>query len=234
MAALSMEAESEGSTSWGAIFKKDKVSTRYRVFLAWFVQFMNQAGGINLVVYYILTVLTNNVGLEHRIAQIIAGRIQLMFPIGSLLPTLTLDKMGRRSTMMWGSAGLSFSMMMVAALLSQANDSPRGRSFAAGSAMITPILINRLQWKAYLIFMATNLVFVPIIFFLYPETSNLALEEIDYIFARGDNTVQVARDMQKELALHGHLSEDRYTVSNANGNSKSQEKSDEFVEHANV
>ncbi|KAF5633938.1 sugar transporter STL1 [Fusarium tjaetaba] len=259
-AALSMEAEAEGSASWASTFRKDKVSTRYRVFLAWFVQFMNQAGGINLVVYYILTVLTANVGLEHRLAQIIAGCIQLMFPIGSLLPTLALDKMGRRSTMMWGSAGLSFSMMMVAALLSQADDTSRGRAFAAGSVaffftymlvfgasmncvpwvyvpeilplhartkgtaigvssnwlwnftvvMITPILINRLQWKAYLIFMATNLIFVPIIFFLYPETSNLALEEVDYIFARGENTVQVAREMQKELALHGRLADDRY------------------------
>jgi hypothetical protein len=100
--------------------------------------------------------------------------------------------------------------------------------------MITPILINRLQWKAYLIFMATNLVFVPIIFFLYPETSNLALEEVDYIFARGENTVQVAREMQKELALHGHLSEDRHTGRAIKGDRKSQEKGDEFVEHANA
>ncbi|KAL5607182.1 hypothetical protein FOBRF1_007679 [Fusarium oxysporum] len=283
-AALSMEAEAEGSTSWASTFRKDKVSTRYRVFLAWFVQFMNQAGGINLVVYYILTVLTANVGLEHRLAQIIAGCIQLMFPIGSLLPTLALDKMGRRSTMMWGSAGLSFSMMMVAALLSQADDTSRGRAFAAGSVaffftymlvfgasmncvpwvyvpeilplhartkgtaigvssnwlwnftvvMITPILINRLQWKAYLIFMATNLIFVPIIFFLYPETSNLALEEVDYIFARGENTVQVARQMQKELALHGRLADDRYPEKATKMESKSHERGDEFVEHAHA
>jgi hypothetical protein len=100
--------------------------------------------------------------------------------------------------------------------------------------MITPILINRLQWKAYLIFMATNLVFVPIIFFLYPETSNLALEEVDYIFARGENTVQVAREMQKELALHGHLSEDRHGGRAIKEDRKSQEKGDEFVEHANA
>jgi hypothetical protein len=98
--------------------------------------------------------------------------------------------------------------------------------------MITPILINRLQWKAYLIFMATNLIFVPIIFFLYPETSNLALEEVDYIFARGENTVQVAREMQKELALHGHLSDDRYLGRTGDTTSKSKERQDEFVEHA--
>ena len=53
--ALSMEAEAEGSRSWASTFRKDKVKTRYRVFLAWFVQFMNQVGGINLVVYYILS-----------------------------------------------------------------------------------------------------------------------------------------------------------------------------------
>ena len=32
--------------------------------------------------------------------------------------------------------------------------------------MITPIIINRLEWKAYLIFMITNALFVPIIYFL--------------------------------------------------------------------
>lgn len=51
--ALSMETEVEGSSSWASTFRRDKVSTRFRVFLAWFVQFMNQMGGINLVVYYI-------------------------------------------------------------------------------------------------------------------------------------------------------------------------------------
>jgi hypothetical protein len=65
--------------------------------------------------------------------------------------------------------------------------------------MITPVIINRLQWKAYLIFMATNLLFVPAFYFFYPETSNLGLEDIDYIFTEGGNPVTVARRMQKEL-----------------------------------
>jgi sugar transport protein len=33
--------------------------------------------------------------------------------------------------------------------------------------MITPIIVNRLRWKAYLIFMTTNLIFVPLVYFLY-------------------------------------------------------------------
>lgn len=65
--------------------------------------------------------------------------------------------------------------------------------------MITPVIINRLRWKAYLIFMATNLAFVPIFYFFYPETSRLRLEDIDLIFTEGGNPVGVAASMQKEL-----------------------------------
>ncbi|RKK65671.1 hypothetical protein BFJ69_g16081 [Fusarium oxysporum] len=63
--------------------------------------------------------------------------------------------------------------------------------------MITPVIINRLQWKAYLIFMVTNLLFVPAFYFFYPETSNFKLEDIDMIFSQGGNPVSVARQMMK-------------------------------------
>jgi hypothetical protein len=63
--------------------------------------------------------------------------------------------------------------------------------------MITPTLIGQLQWKAYLIFMATNLAFVPIIYFAYPETSNLGLEEIDYLF-RERNVVKHSVEVWKK------------------------------------
>jgi hypothetical protein len=48
--------------------------------------------------------------------------------------------------------------------------------------MITPTLVSRLEWKMYLIFMATNFSFVPIVYFFYPETSNISLEQIDKLF----------------------------------------------------
>ena len=48
--------------------------------------------------------------------------------------------------------------------------------------MITPTLIANLAWKGYLIFMALNFAFIPLIYFCYPETSNLTLEEIDWLF----------------------------------------------------
>lgn len=101
--------------------------------------------------------------------------------------------------------------------------------------MITPIIINRLKWKAYLIFMAINLVFIPIIYFFYPETSNLALEEVDYIFARGGNPVTVARNMQKELAMGGQLDIEGRPGENTTSKGiadEAGEKKEELVEHA--
>ena len=49
--------------------------------------------------------------------------------------------------------------------------------------MITPAALSNLQWQAYLIFMCLNLSFIPLVYYFYPETSNLTLEEMDDLFA---------------------------------------------------
>ena len=64
------------------------------------------------------TVLIKNVGLPRHEAQLIAGFVELMFIVGNTAPALALDRMGRRKTMMFGCACLSFCMMMITILLS--------------------------------------------------------------------------------------------------------------------
>jgi len=49
--ALQVERE-HGEYKWSQLLKKDRVQTGRRVLLAYGAQFMNQMGGINLVVYY--------------------------------------------------------------------------------------------------------------------------------------------------------------------------------------
>jgi MFS family permease len=71
--------------------------------------------------------------------------------------------------------------------------------------MITPVIIHRLHWKAYLIFMVTNALFVPAFYFFFPETSNLRLEDIDYVFSRSGNPVKNAQQVAAELKQHGHV-----------------------------
>jgi hypothetical protein len=51
--------------------------------------------------------------------------------------------------------------------------------------MITPVLITSIGWGTYLFFAVLNALFIPAIYFFYPETSGRSLEEIDLIFAKG-------------------------------------------------
>ncbi|KAK7188157.1 hypothetical protein DPSP01_001700 [Paraphaeosphaeria sporulosa] len=51
--------------------------------------------------------------------------------------------------------------------------------------MITPVLVSQIGWGTYLFFGALNAIFIPIIYFFYPETAGRSLEEIDLIFAKG-------------------------------------------------
>lgn len=114
-AALQIESGSRGVS---ALFKTDILQTRKRVILAWLGLFMNQWSGINLVVYYMPTVLVTNVGMARGRAQLIAGFVELMFVVGNTLPAFYLDRMGRKKTMMVGCGLLSLCMMCISILLS--------------------------------------------------------------------------------------------------------------------
>lgn len=52
--AAQLEAQVEQKPFW-SVFKNDEVKTGYRVLLAWGIQFINQASGINLVVRLVVS-----------------------------------------------------------------------------------------------------------------------------------------------------------------------------------
>ncbi|GES61907.1 sugar transporter [Aspergillus terreus] len=220
-----------GEYRWSQIFKKDELHTGRRVLLAYGLQFMNQMGGVNVIVSYVTTVLEVNVGMDKQLSLLLGGAIQVMFVIGSFYPTFYSDRLGRRKPMIWGSIGLFVCMLMISILLSF-KGTPQQKPAATASvaffflfmlifgasincipwvygpellplhvrakgqaigvsanwtwnffvAMIAPCLIEQLAWKGYLIFMSLNLAFVPLIYFFYPETANLSLEQIDFLF----------------------------------------------------
>ncbi|KAI1418916.1 hexose carrier protein [Xylaria sp. FL1777] len=47
---------------------------------------------------------------------------------------------------------------------------------------ITPVSIANIQWRTYIYFAIFNILFLPLIYFFYPETRNLSLEQIDKLF----------------------------------------------------
>jgi hypothetical protein len=48
---------------------------------------------------------------------------------------------------------------------------------------ITPIAINNIGWKTYIIFAVLNAAWVPVIYLFFPETKGLELEAVDRLFA---------------------------------------------------
>ncbi len=58
---------------------------------------------------------------------------------------------------------------------------------------ITPIGIQNLQWQFYIVWTVLNASFVPIIYFLYPETADRSLEDIDDYY-RTNPSLLVFRD----------------------------------------
>ncbi|RMJ25858.1 transporter [Aspergillus sp. HF37] len=53
---------------------------------------------------------------------------------------------------------------------------------------ITPIAFDNIGWKTFVIFAVLNAVFMPMVYFFYPETKGLELEDIPLLFAKGGFT----------------------------------------------
>lgn len=68
--------------------------------------------------------------------------VQIVFMLGSLLPTFALDRMGRRQTMAWGTFGLGFCMMMIAILLSFENNQKTASAAVAFFFLVRSLIIR--------------------------------------------------------------------------------------------
>lgn len=87
------------------------------------------------------------------------------------------------------------SFMAIGFLYPSEINSNRSRNHGAAIAMvtnwlgvyivvsITPVGIDSIGWRFYIIFAVTNLCFIPIIWLFYPETAGLSLDEIDWMFS---------------------------------------------------
>jgi hypothetical protein len=47
---------------------------------------------------------------------------------------------------------------------------------------VTPIAIAAISWRYFLIFVFTDLIFVIVFYFQFPETANIPLEEVAALF----------------------------------------------------
>ncbi|CAI7651068.1 unnamed protein product [Penicillium bialowiezense] len=72
-------------------------------------------------------------------------------------------------------------------------------------ALVTPIAFNSIGWKYFIIFAALNAVTAPVIYYFYPETAGLTLEDVDEVFIMSTgvlDTVRVAKQLKQRPAMY--------------------------------
>jgi sugar porter (SP) family MFS transporter len=90
----------------------------------------------------------------------------------------------------------------------------RSRGMAIGSAFnwlavfavveITPIAIGNIGWRVFIIFAIFNGLWGPIVYFFFPETMGLELEDIDHIFDKGGITGGVFSSRGRTVTAGSH------------------------------
>ncbi|KAJ5344809.1 hypothetical protein N7541_007307 [Penicillium brevicompactum] len=86
----------------------------HRTMLAYVNQMFQQISGINLITYYIPTLLESQVGLDATTSRLIAACNGTEYFIASWVAVFTVEKFGRRSLMLFGAVGMSISMAVLA------------------------------------------------------------------------------------------------------------------------
>ncbi|THX23338.1 putative Myo-inositol transporter 1 [Aureobasidium pullulans] len=147
-----LEIENANPFRWTHVLRKDRVQTGWRVWLAVLALTFNQWSGINVIVFYIGTVLEVNVGLPRSTALVAGGCMNLAFAVGSLVPAVYLDRIGRRNPMIYGTIGLGLCLMVISILLSyqgtssEAVTSKVSIAFFALYMLIYGTSLNAIPW----------------------------------------------------------------------------------------
>ncbi|KAL1605067.1 hypothetical protein SLS60_004610 [Paraconiothyrium brasiliense] len=86
--------------------------------------------------------------------------------------------------------------------------------------MVTPVAIETIGWKYYLVFLCISAIIIPIVWFFYPETMGRSLEELEMMFSEGKSITGIVRESRKPLS--GSLLPERYQE-------KLEKEEDEFA-----
>ncbi|KAJ4355664.1 uncharacterized protein N0V89_003684 [Didymosphaeria variabile] len=74
--------------------------------------------------------------------------------------------------------------------------------------MVTPVAIETIGWKYYLVFLCISAIIIPVVWFFYPETMGRSLEELEVMFSEGKSITGIVRESRKPL--NGSLLPERY------------------------
>lgn len=112
------EEHAEGTFRFRELFTWGEVQNLRRLLLIISVQLGQQFSGSNMINYYLPSILQNDMGITRNLSLILGGCAQCTYLVGSAIPVLLMDRYGRRSLLMWCSAGLCLCFVLVTILLS--------------------------------------------------------------------------------------------------------------------
>lgn len=65
--------------------------------------------------------------------------------------------------------------------------------------MVTPVAIETIGWRYYLVFLIISALILPVVYFGYPETMGRSLEELEMMFSEGRSIPGIVRESRKQL-----------------------------------
>lgn len=213
-----------------------KLHTGRRVQLVVWLQIMQEWIGIAGVTIYAPTIF-RTAGIADKDVQWISGLNNITYMFATLICVFTLDRIGRRWTLYWGSVVQGIAMFLAGGLarlgLNEPKNSSSARGYSSGAVamiflftatfgatwltvpwlypaeifplevrakgnawgvvgwsigngwltLLCPVMFKALGEKTYYVFAACNVITIPMVWALYPESNQRTLEEMNLLFA---------------------------------------------------
>ncbi|KAF2277727.1 plastidic glucose transporter 4 [Westerdykella ornata] len=242
-----------------------------RAWLCLFLQIMASWTGITAVTAY-SPVLLRAAGYSTLTQNGLAGGLNTIGIVGTIISAHIVDRFGRRSCLMVGSLGL-FAVNLIAGSLYEASRSQlqnaakfapaavamlfmfniiyastwgtiaflipteiwssdmraQGNGFgitgwAIGVGMtvlVNPVMFGKLESRTYFLFASLNLIWIPVVYFFYPETAGRSLESIEALFSTNS---PFNRHMEQAYRRQGELLDRRCTSDVENSSDVDKDK----------
>ncbi|GKT71845.1 sugar transporter stl1 [Colletotrichum tofieldiae] len=199
------------ASSWRDIFVQDRIKSQKRFLIACAIQGFQQLGGINAIIYYSSTLFEKSIGFDSHMSSLMSGFLQTWFFVASFIPWFLIDRVGRRPLLLSMISVMAAVMAVQAALIYQVqNATAIAKAAGIGAAVMlfifqgaftigfqATVWVYPIGWKTYIIFAVLNATWVPIIYFFFPETKGLELEDVDRLFS-GEEVFNTRRDSDEK------------------------------------
>ncbi|KAI0024435.1 general substrate transporter [Xylariomycetidae sp. FL0641] len=125
--------ERENTVPWSMLLRgktgpKGGTCTIRRLLLGMGAQAMQQFSGINVTSYYLPLVLISSVGLDEKLARLLAACNSVSYLLFSLIGIPNVERWGRRKMMIYAALGQAFCYMAITICIRYSEYAPAGRA----------------------------------------------------------------------------------------------------------